>query len=163
MHNHSIHCRKLEPRQHRHDVAPALWLHVIASEPVLEALQARTRGLTQQAVSCVGTACAALLMLSCRCIVWSVRATCSVQTAVAGKLTTGSRPQSGRPRAWYTRHASSYKRGKGKGHSAEKRLNMHPHKPHATSQPSRLSHTRHASACRCAMSTLMCLCVHFAS
>ena len=36
---------------------------------------------------------------------------------------------------------SSYKRVKGRSHTVEKRLNMHPHKPHATSQPSRLSHT----------------------
>ena len=35
----------------------------------------------------------------------------------------------------------SYKRVKGRSHTVEKRLNMHPHKPHATSQPSRLSHT----------------------
>ena len=30
---------------------------------------------------------------------------------------------------------------KGRCHTVEKRLNMHPRKPHATSQPSRLSHT----------------------
>ena len=35
----------------------------------------------------------------------------------------------------------SYKRVKGRSHPVEKRPNMHPHKPHATSQPSRLSHT----------------------
>ena len=35
-------------------------LHIIASEPVLDTLQARTRGLTQHAISFVGTACAAL-------------------------------------------------------------------------------------------------------
>ena len=35
----------------------------------------------------------------------------------------------------------SYKRVKGRSHTVEKRLNMHPHKPHAASQPSRLSHT----------------------
>ena len=29
----------------------------------------------------------------------------------------------------------SYKRVKGRSHTVEKRLNMHPHKPHATSQP----------------------------
>lgn len=46
-------------------------LHVIASEPVLDALQARTRGLTQQAVSYVGTACAALqiFIMQMHCIV----------------------------------------------------------------------------------------------
>ena len=32
----------------------------------------------------------------------------------------------------------SYKRVKRRSHTVEKRLNMHPHKPHATSQPSRL-------------------------
>ena len=36
---------------------------------------------------------------------------------------------------------SSYKRLKGRSHTVEKQLNMHPHKPHATGQPSRLSHT----------------------
>ena len=36
---------------------------------------------------------------------------------------------------------SSYKRVKGRSHTVEKRLNMPPHKPHATSQPPRLSHT----------------------
>ena len=35
----------------------------------------------------------------------------------------------------------SYKRVKGRSHTAEKRISMHPYKPHATSQPSRLSHT----------------------
>ena len=34
---------------------------------------------------------------------------------------------------------SSYKRVKGRSHTAEKRISMHPHKPHATSQPSRFS------------------------
>ena len=33
----------------------------------------------------------------------------------------------------------SYKRVKGRGHTAEKRISMHPHKPHATSQPLRPS------------------------
>ena len=33
---------------------------------------------------------------------------------------------------------NSYKTVKGRSHNAEKRLNMHPHKPHATSQPSPL-------------------------
>ena len=33
----------------------------------------------------------------------------------------------------------SYKRVKGRSHTAEKRISMHPHKPHATSQPSRLT------------------------
>ena len=36
---------------------------------------------------------------------------------------------------------NSYKRVKGRSHTAEKRISMHPHKPHATSQPSRFSHT----------------------
>ena len=35
-------------------------LHIIASEPVLDTFQARTRGLAQHAISYVGTACAAL-------------------------------------------------------------------------------------------------------
>ena len=42
--------------------------------------------------------------------------------------------------AWLCSHGS-YKIVKGRSHTVEKRLNMHPHKPHATSQPSRLSHT----------------------
>ena len=33
----------------------------------------------------------------------------------------------------------SYKRVKGRGHTAEKRISMHPHRPHATSQPLRPS------------------------
>ena len=37
--------------------------------------------------------------------------------------------------------SGSYKRVKGRSHTVEERLIMHPHKPHATSQPSRLSHT----------------------
>ena len=48
----------------------------------------------------------------------------------------------------------SYKRVKGRSHPAEKRISILQHKPHATSQPSRLSHTRmcttlsfHASSC----------------
>ena len=36
----------------------------------------------------------------------------------------------------------SYKRVKGRSHPVEKRISMHPHKPHATSQPSRFSHTQ---------------------
>ena len=40
---------------------------------------------------------------------------------------------------------SSYKRVKGRNHTVEKQLSMHPHKPHATSQPSRLSHTHSLS------------------
>ena len=35
----------------------------------------------------------------------------------------------------------SYTGVKGRSHTAEKRISMHPHKPHATSQPSRFSHT----------------------
>ena len=35
----------------------------------------------------------------------------------------------------------SYKRVKGRSHTVEKRISMLPHKPHATSQPSRFSHT----------------------
>ena len=34
----------------------------------------------------------------------------------------------------------SYKRVKGRSHTVEKRISMLPHKPHATSQPSRFSH-----------------------
>ena len=69
-------------------------LHIIASEPVLDTFQARTRGLAQHAISYVGTACAALhdiyiiYIVSCKCIVLSKRATCSVRTAVASKPTT---------------------------------------------------------------------------
>ena len=37
--------------------------------------------------------------------------------------------------------SSSYKRVKGRSHTVEKRISMLPHKPHATSQPSRFSHT----------------------
>ena len=37
--------------------------------------------------------------------------------------------------------ASSYKRVKGRSHTVEKRKAIHPQKPHATSQPSRFSHT----------------------
>ena len=40
---------------------------------------------------------------------------------------------------------SCYKRVKGRSHTVEKRISMHPHKPHATSQPSRFSHTRRLS------------------
>ena len=36
---------------------------------------------------------------------------------------------------------SSYKRVKGRSHTVEKRKAIHPQKPHATSQPSRVSHT----------------------
>ena len=35
----------------------------------------------------------------------------------------------------------SYKRAKGRSHTVEKRKAIHPQKPHATSQPSRFSHT----------------------
>ena len=35
----------------------------------------------------------------------------------------------------------SYKRVKGRSHTVKKRISMLPHKPHATSQPSRFSHT----------------------
>ena len=38
-------------------------------------------------------------------------------------------------------YVHGYKRVKGRSHTVEKRLNMHPHKPQATSQLSRLSHT----------------------
>ena len=41
----------------------------------------------------------------------------------------------------YDYYTSSYSRVKGRTHTVDKRLNMHPHKPHATSQPSRFSHT----------------------
>ena len=34
---------------------------------------------------------------------------------------------------------------KGKSHTVEERISMHPHKPHATSQPSRFSHTHRLS------------------
>ena len=34
---------------------------------------------------------------------------------------------------------------KGRSHTAEKRISMHPHKPHATRQPSRFSHTHRLS------------------
>ena len=46
-------------------------LHAIASEPVLDTLQARTRGLTRQAVSYVSTACVALLIfiMQMHCVV----------------------------------------------------------------------------------------------
>ena len=37
--------------------------------------------------------------------------------------------------------ACSYKRVKGRSHTAEKRKAIHPPRPHATSQPSRFSHT----------------------
>ena len=37
---------------------------------------------------------------------------------------------------------ASYKRVKGKSHTVQKRISMHLHKPHATSQPSRFSHTQ---------------------
>ena len=43
-----------------------------------------------------------------------------------------------------TGHATlctSYKKVKGRSHTVDKRISMHPHKPHATSQPSRFSHT----------------------
>ena len=39
-------------------------------------------------------------------------------------------------------HAGSYKRVKGRSHTAEKRISMHPHKPHATSQPLVLTHAQ---------------------
>ena len=39
----------------------------------------------------------------------------------------------------------SYKRVKGRSHTVEKRISMHPHKPHATSQPSRFSDTHRLS------------------
>ena len=38
-----------------------------------------------------------------------------------------------------------YKRVKGRNHTVEKRISMHPHKPHATSQSSRFSHTHRLS------------------
>ena len=38
-------------------------------------------------------------------------------------------------------HHGSYKRVKGRSHTVEKRISMLPHKPHATIQPSRFSHT----------------------
>ena len=37
--------------------------------------------------------------------------------------------------------SSRYKRVKGRSHTVEKRKAIHPQKPHATSQPSRFSHT----------------------
>ena len=40
----------------------------------------------------------------------------------------------------------SYKRVKGRSHTVEERISMHPHKPHATSQPSRFSHTHSLTA-----------------
>ena len=39
------------------------------------------------------------------------------------------------------RRETSYKRVKGRSHAAGIRISMHPHKPHAASQPSRFSHT----------------------
>ena len=38
-------------------------------------------------------------------------------------------------------NCGSYKRVKGRSHTVEKRKASHPQKPHATSQPSRFSHT----------------------
>ena len=38
-------------------------------------------------------------------------------------------------------HADSYKRVKGRSHTVDKRISLHPHKPHSTSQPSQFSHT----------------------
>ena len=38
-------------------------------------------------------------------------------------------------------YTCSYKRVKGRSHTVEKRKASHPQKPHATSQPSRFSHT----------------------
>ena len=54
-------------------------------------------------------------------------------------------------------HACRYKRVKGRSHTVEKRISMPPHKPHATSQPSRFAHTPRLStdsaqnqhACKC--------------
>ena len=43
--------------------------------------------------------------------------------------------------AMWLKQTSSYKRVKGRSHTVEKRKAIHPRKPHATSQPSRLSHT----------------------
>ena len=43
---------------------------------------------------------------------------------------------------------SSYKRVKGRSHTVEKRKASHPQKPHATSQPSRFSHTPRLSRLR---------------
>ena len=45
----------------------------------------------------------------------------------------------------YVSSHRSYKRVNGRSHTVEKRLSMHPHKPHATSQPSRFSHTHRPS------------------
>ena len=47
----------------------------------------------------------------------------------------------GLPQNCNTSAPGSFKRVKGRSHPVEKRPNMHPHKPHATSQPPRLSHT----------------------
>ena len=43
-------------------------------------------------------------------------------------------------RLWY-----SCKRVKGRSHAAEKRISMHPHKPHATSQSCKCIPLRHAN------------------
>ena len=40
------------------------------------------------------------------------------------------------------KRVSRYKRVKGRSQTVEKRISMHLHKPHATSQPSRFSHTQ---------------------
>ena len=44
-------------------------------------------------------------------------------------------------------HACSYKRVKGRSHTVEKRTAMNPQIPHATSQPSRFSHTPLSFSC----------------
>ena len=52
---------------------------------------------------------------------------CDHQNGRRQPFHTGSRPHSGRPTAWYTSHASSYKRVKGRSHTVGKRISMHRH------------------------------------
>ena len=53
-------------------------------------------------------------------------------------------------------HVDGYKRVEGRSHPVEKRPNMHPHKPHATSQPSRLCKRVHLRKFRLAISMTVC-------
>ena len=76
----------------------------------------------------------------CRCQDIAAHAMPEQRGLVVGQL---SRQQGMR---YYAGSKGSYKRGKGGSHTVEKRISMLLHKPHATSQPSRFSHTPRLSA-----------------
>ena len=65
---------------------------------------------------------------------------------MASKLFTFTFARTSTPAYPWRSPRCSYKPVKGRSHTVQERISMHPHKPHATSQPSRFSHTHSLTA-----------------